>query len=86
MYCSTQQFISACVKVRKNDVLPVALISFVSPSPPEFSLGLVDRIRGQYLDVSKCRVEWNHENDAEVGGSTVATVHVSGETLMLWYV
>ena len=29
------------------------------------------------MGASKCRVEWNHKDDAEVGGSTVATVHVS---------
>ena len=41
-----------------------------------FSLGLYERMRGTYLDVSRCVVEWNHENETQVGSPTVLTVKV----------
>ncbi len=42
----------------------------------EFNLGLYDRICGQYLDLRLCKMEWSHEDEAEVGGSSGATVRV----------
>ena len=49
--------------------------------PTEFSLGLYDRIRGTYCDVSKCTVSWNHDNNAVVGGSSVTTINVREQLL-----
>ena len=42
-----------------------------------FKLGLVDRIRGTYLDYHKSTITWNHDNREKVGGSSVATVKVT---------
>ncbi len=44
-----------------------------------FSLGLYDRIRGSYLDHPRCKIEWNHNDNDTVGGSTVIAVQVRNE-------
>ena len=50
-----------------------------------FSLGLYERMRGTYLDVDKCVLEWNHENEAQVGVPSVVTIKVStNRQLYLW--
>lgn len=41
------------------------------------AVSLLERIQGQYVDLEKCRLEWNHEDKVEVGGASVATLHVS---------
>ena len=43
----------------------------------EFNLGLVDRIRGRFLDYTKTSVEWNCDEFPEVGKPTVITLQVS---------
>ena len=57
-----------------------------------FKLGLVDRIRGTYLDHRKSTITWNHDDREKVGGSSVATVKVSlvprlsrGRRKRAWY-
>ena len=42
-----------------------------------FKLGLVDRIRGTYLDYRKSTITWNHGDREKVGGSSVATIKVN---------
>ena len=42
-----------------------------------FKLGLVDRIRGTYLDYHKSTITWNHGDREKVGGSSVATIKVN---------
>ena len=42
----------------------------------EFSLNLYERFRGTYIDLDKCVLEWNHDDMAQVGGSSVLTVKV----------
>ena len=43
----------------------------------EFFLNLYERFRGTYIDMGKCVLEWNHQDNTQVGGSTVLTVKVS---------
>lgn len=46
-----------------------------SPEPQTpFSLGLYERMRGSYLDVEQSSLEWNHEDEAQVGSSSVLTI------------
>ena len=41
-------------------------------------MGLLERFsRGPRVDPDKCTLEWNHEDKVEVGGASVATLHVS---------
>ena len=51
---------------------PILYIIYIA-----FSLGLYERMRGTYLDVNKCVLEWNHENEAQVGVPSVVTIKVS---------
>ena len=48
-----------------------------TPFPTGFKLGLVDRIRGTYLDYRKSTIAWNHDDGEKVGGTSVATVKVT---------
>lgn len=43
----------------------------------EFRVGLFERFRSPHVDPGKCTLEWNHEDKVEVGGASVATLHVS---------
>lgn len=43
----------------------------------ELRVGLFERFRGPHVDPGKCTLEWNHEDKVEVGGASVATLHVS---------